>query len=215
MHAFAACLDNAKEGSCCVVTTRIQSLISSATEVPLALLSADDAAKMLLTTAGVRAVPPYSEEVLAAAQACGRLPLTLAIAGGILDEIFFGEVTAEFVALLQEDHSQVLREGQFGDEHVQLEDSLIALSLKGYVGAEREQVVSLFRLFGIFPEDVAVPLELFDRLATTTPALFGMEEGSKRPHLKVGHLPAQSLLVNLLLMLGSPCFLRHHRSRIA
>ena len=185
VHSFAVGLDNSKEGSCCVVTTRIQSLIPSATEVPLALLSADDAAKMLLTTAGVRAVPPYSEQVLAAARACGRLPLTLAIAGGILEEQFFGEVTAEFVALLEEDHSQVLREGQFGDENVQLEDSLIALSLKGYVGAEREQVVSLFRLFGIFPEDVAVPLALFDRLATARPALFRLDKGAKRPHLKV------------------------------
>ena len=52
------------------------------------------------------------------------------------------------------------------DQHVQLEDSLIALSLKGYVGAEREQVMALFQLFACFPEDVAVPLELFDLLAT-------------------------------------------------
>ena len=154
VRAFGACLDAAAPGSCCVVTTRIQALVPGAIEVPLTLLSTDDAARMLLTVAGVRSAPPYSEAVHAAAQACGRLPLTLAIAAGILDEQFFGEVTAEFVAFLSEsDHQvQVLRQGQFGDEHVELEDRLIALSLKGYAGAEREQVVSLFRLFACFPE---------------------------------------------------------------
>ena len=91
----------------------------------------------------------------------------------------------EFVSLLGEDHSQVLREGQFGDQNVQLEDSLIALSLKGYVGAERAQVMALFELFACFPEDVAVPLDLFDQLAAAAPSLFGMKSGSKRPHLKV------------------------------
>ena len=66
MHAFAGCLD-ATTDSCVVVTTRIQSLVAGAAEVPLELLSADDAAKMLLTVAGVRAVPPYSPAVHAAA----------------------------------------------------------------------------------------------------------------------------------------------------
>ena len=68
---------------------------------------------------------------------------------------------------------------------MQLEDRLIACSLKGWVGAEREQVMALFRLFACFPEDVAVPLELFDWLATAAPSLFAMDGGSKRPHLKV------------------------------
>ena len=77
----------------------------------------------------------------------------------------FDEVSDEFVALLGEDHSQVLREGQFGDQNVQLEDSLIALSLKGYVGAERAQVMALFELFACFPEDVAVPASVFNKMA--------------------------------------------------
>ena len=121
VRAFVGCLDGAAAaGSCVVVTTRIGALVAGAVEVPLALLSRDAAAKMLLTVAGVRATPPYAEAVHKAAQACGRLPLTLAIAGGILMEQFFGEVTAEFAAMLGDDHSEVLRQGQIGDGHVQL-----------------------------------------------------------------------------------------------
>ena len=45
--------------------------------------------------------------------------------------------------------------------------------------------MALFQLFACFPEDVAIPLGLFDRLATAAPSLFGMDGGAKRPHLKV------------------------------
>ena len=55
-----------------------------AAEVPLELLSTSDAARLLLTVAGVPAEPPYADGAVAAAEACGRLPLTLAVAGGIL-----------------------------------------------------------------------------------------------------------------------------------
>ena len=54
-----------------------------------------------------------------------------------------------------EDNSEVLREGGFGDgEHVKIEDRLISASLKAYDGAERDEVVNLFNLFAVFPEDV-------------------------------------------------------------
>ena len=42
-----------------------------------------------------------------------------------------GEVTAEFVAMLSEDHGEVLRQGDQGDEMVQTEDRLITMSLNG------------------------------------------------------------------------------------
>ena len=47
----------------------------------------------------------------------------------------------------------MLREGDFGDEHVKIEDRLISASLRAYDGAEREQVVNLFTSFALFPED--------------------------------------------------------------
>ena len=47
--------------------------------------------------------------------------------------------------MLSEDHGEVLRQGAFGDEHVAIEDRLITNSLRGYIGAEREQVRRLLR----------------------------------------------------------------------
>ena len=64
----------------------------------------------------------------------------LAVHCAIADQ-FGGEATDEFAALMDADHGEVLREGEFGDEHVALEDKLITSCLKGYVGAEREQVL--------------------------------------------------------------------------
>ena len=120
------------------VTTRIQGLLnaSGAVEVPLGLLDAEDAARLLLTIAGADdCLPPYSPNALAAVEACGRLPLTLGVAAGILSEQFFTRVSDDFVSLLGEDHGEVLREGQHGDLFVSLEDRLITSSLKGYQGA--------------------------------------------------------------------------------
>ena len=47
----------------------------------------------------------------------------------------------------------MLREGDFGDEHVKIEDRLISASLRAYDGAEREEVIALFTSFALFPED--------------------------------------------------------------
>ena len=35
---------------------------------------------------------------------------------------------------------EVLREGDFGDEHVKVEDALITTTLDGYVGAEQKEM---------------------------------------------------------------------------
>ena len=56
-------------------------------------------------------MPPYGPLAYRAAEACGRLPLVLAVAGGILAEAG-GRLTEDFVALLTEDHGEVLREVQ-------------------------------------------------------------------------------------------------------
>ena len=53
--------------------------------------------------AGARTVPPYDPIAYRAADACGRLPLVLAVAGGMLAEAG-GRLSEEFVKLLQEDH---------------------------------------------------------------------------------------------------------------
>ena len=91
--------------------------------MPLGLLEVEGAARLLLSVAGSDDIlPPYSESVLKAVHACGRLPLTLAVAGGILQDQFFGSADDGYVAALTADNGEVLREGEFGDENVVLED---------------------------------------------------------------------------------------------
>ena len=53
-----------------LITTRIQSLVPAAVEVPLGVLPPDEGARLLLSVGDVRhKEPPYSEEVLAAVKA--------------------------------------------------------------------------------------------------------------------------------------------------
>lgn len=110
-------------------------------------------------------------------------------------------MSSEFVALLSEDHGEVLREGEFGDEHVAIEDRLIGASLRNYIGSERENVMRTFALFATFPEDVPVPMAVFDKLARAAPQLFGMTPGTRRPHLRVRSW--LTALKKLSLLLGS------------
>merc|ERR550514_2278876 len=176
-----------------LVTTRISGLVPGAlAEFALGLLAPEDAVALLFEVAGARTVPPYDPIAYRAADACGRLPLVLAVAGGMLAEAG-GRLSEEFVKLLQEDHGEVLREGEFGGAQVKIEDRLISASLRAYEGAEREQVVALFTLFALFPEDVPVPRGLFDLLASS---IFGAS--GKRPQLKVRSWLTALLRLSLL-----------------
>ena len=109
---------------------------------------------------------------------CGHLPLVISIAAGILEQQFSGIVDESFIELLSTDDKQVLREGEHGDELVSIEDRLITASLSTYTGKDKEQVEGLFLKFACFPEDVPVPVGVFDALA---PLWAGRE--TKRAHL--------------------------------
>ena len=80
---------------------------------------------------------------------CGRLPLVLSIAGGMLES--HGSIDDEFVKLLSEDNREVLREGEFGDGNVQIEDRLINASLTSIQSSEKAQIKALFQWFAVFP----------------------------------------------------------------
>ena len=193
-----------------LVTSRIHGLVGGAVEIPLGILLPDEGARLMLTVGDApRKEPPYTQETLEAAKACGGLPLTLAVAGGILQDQFGGEVSADFVAVLQEDHGEALRQGEFGDENVAIEDRLITASLRNYVGAERENVLKTFGLFAVMPEDVAVPTAFFDMLANAAPQLFGMQVGTKRPHLKVRSWLTALKKLSLLMGTMRGGFLQH------
>ena len=99
---------------------------------------------------------------------------------GILEQQYGGIVDDDFIALLSADHSEVLREGELGDEMVSVEDRLITASLNSYTGKDKANVDALFHKLAVFPEDVPVPVGVFDVLA---PLWAGRE--TKRAHLKV------------------------------
>ena len=137
-----------------LLTTRLGRLIDESIEFALGLLPPDEAVSLLLSVAGAPATQPYSDLHYRAAAACGHLPLVLAIGGGMLENYSGGVVTEDFIALLNEDRVDVMRTGEYGDEHVNIEDRLITNSLSVYKGAEKESVVNLFLTFAIFPEGV-------------------------------------------------------------
>ncbi len=176
---FSRLLDDSTS-SHLVATTRVKGLVPGAAEFELGLLSPEYSVRLLLECAGEKAVEPFPQILYDAVELCGRLPLVISIAAGILEQQHGGVVDEAFIALLSEDHGEVLREGEHGDEMVSIEDRLINASLNSYTGKDKNQVEQLFLEFAIFPEDVPVPLPVFDALA---PMWAGRE--TKRPHLKV------------------------------
>jgi hypothetical protein len=185
--------------SALLVTTRVYNLVPNAVELQLALLTPTDAVALIREVANSKKRPeeaPTKHE-LAAAKACGYLPLVLAIAGGMLSEVR-GEVDAAFVELLQEDRGEVLREGELGDQHVAIEDRIIGSSLRGLMAGakDKEKVERLFSYFACFAEDVRVPGGVLDLLA---PMIAGKD--TKRPALKVRSWLGS--LLNSTLVMGS------------
>ena len=101
---------NLENGSRLLVTTRIRGLLKNAAEVDVGILSQADALKLLQSSAGLDEEDledGLEEHDICAeiVELCGRLPLTLAIAGGMVAETGQGfthdvRVTPPFVILL-------------------------------------------------------------------------------------------------------------------
>jgi hypothetical protein len=87
------------------VTTRIRGLLKNSAEVDVGILSKEEGLKLLLSSADVMDVDEASDEYRIAGEIvelCGRLPLTLAIAGGMVADNPDG-FTDEVVELMKED----------------------------------------------------------------------------------------------------------------
>ena len=86
---------------------------------------------------------------------CGRLPLALGIAGGIIEEL--GSAwQSELIPLLKDD---------FGGEAESVEERVVTASLRALPEAMRAGVEALFTLFAIFAEDAVVPTYAVDIFA--------------------------------------------------
>ena len=84
-----------------------------------------------------------------------------------------GSIDDDFVKLLSEDNREVLREGEFGDMNVRIEDRLINASLSSIQSSEKAQIKALFQWFAVFPvrslsrdDNYAMSLPLYDRRKT-------------------------------------------------
>ena len=172
------CVDPASN-SCVVVTSRVSGIAVGAPEVQLGSLPPDDSVALMYAVCGKKVEPPFNQVEHDAATACGRLPLALNIAGGMLKQAG-GVINRAFVDMLSEDHGEVLREGEFGDLHVSLEDRLVGKTLEHYQGSHRDGVLRLFSFLAAFPEDVLIPAAFFEMFATSLLGAIG-----KRPQLRV------------------------------
>ena len=81
-------VDCAAKRSAVVVTTRMRSLLDGAAEVQCGVLDKAASLELLLRAGGCETMlddPPPA--ALEAVELCGRLPLALGIAGGIIEEL--------------------------------------------------------------------------------------------------------------------------------
>lgn len=184
-----------------LVTTRIRGLVKGAAEVDVGSLSESEALDLLAATAGIDSESWEEEEgarglALEVVNMCGRLALTVAIAGGMCVEAG-GEVDCLLVETLREEGLQ--HQDDEGGEGMTVEDRVIRSSLtmisKGGKKKNSAMTLSIFNLFAAFPEDVAVPFDVF---AALSKLITGTEEGSKKSMLQLRSSITTLLNYNLL-----------------
>ena len=161
-------VDPSATTSAVVVTTRIRSLLGGAAEVQCEVMDEAAALELLLRTGGcadlLEAPPPAA---IAAVRACGRLPLALGIAGGMIAELA-DSWQSELVAELEQ-------ELEGGEESI--EERVVNASLRVMPEAMRQGAERLFTLFAVFAEDAVVPAVVIDVVA---PLMTGAG-GDKQP----------------------------------
>lgn len=184
-HAELLNIVDPESESACVITTRIRNL--AAGEVSCGLLSVEESLALFLKSAGfdhLVAHPPQA--AIEAVECCGRLALTLPIAGGIareLEELWEAELIPTLKAELSESLS--------------IEQCIVNASLRSIGAAHRAGVEALFTVFGCFAEDEVVPAVALDVLAPMVLARAGLTE-APRPHVKTRKWLSMLLNASLL-----------------
>ncbi len=185
-----SCIDPDND-SRCLITSRIKALVKNSVECELGILSEEDAFELLLSSADMsnEDVGEGSEERRIAkeiVELCGKLPLTLALAGGMISDNPNG-FTDEVLELMKEDR---LRSDE-DESGTTLEWRIVASSLKMIPGKNAELVERCFLFFAAFGEDVAIPAGVFDVVAS-------LLTSEKRAKLSVGSALVTLLKYNLL-----------------
>ena len=182
-------VDPAAASSAVVVTTRIRSLLHSATEVQCEVMDEAASLELLLRAGGceelLKAPPPAA---IAAVKACGRLPLALGIAGAMIAELA-DTWQQELVAELEQ-------EFEGGEESV--EERVVNASLRVMPHAIRDDAKQLFVLFAIFAEDAVVPTMVIDAVAPLLRQRGNAQQAGSFSKRQTRKLLQQLLKANLL-----------------
>merc|ERR1719473_1867231 len=107
---------------------------------------------------GVGPAPEPPKLAVEIAELCGLLPLTVAIAGGVV--MNHGGLDDDLVAIIRADKLRGEADG------VTVEERIIEASLRS-LGADRAAVERVFLFLATLPEDASVPKATFDALAPT------------------------------------------------
>eukprot|EP01051_Picozoa_sp_SAG22_P002868 SAG22_NODE_133_length_18379_cov_34.571937_1_plen_1946_part_00 len=180
-------------GSKVLISTRMKVLLDGGHQVEVGLPSPSDSARMLLAAADADVTASQPSGVSEIVALCGRLPLTLGIAGRLAASL--GLVGSQdwngMTGVLKEE----LREGHSGGA----EEGMIRASLRGLKGSakERANVRSLLLLFAFVPEDTPCPLEAMLLMFN---ALHAVNEGSGATMMHVRKW--LRILINRSLVLG-------------
>ena len=172
-----------------LISTRINQLISGATEIQLALLSAKESVEMLIHMSGIPA-DAVSAELVKISDLCGNLPLTIGIAAGMLKS-FGSDWQGNVLEMLQEDASASMADES--ETGMSPAENIVLRSVKQL----DSDTAALFTMMGIVPEDTPCPVEV---VAVIWVALQQSEKKKgKRLSLKVSKMIRKLIRYNLCL----------------
>ena len=190
-----------------LVTTRIRGLLKNAAEVEVGVLSQTEALALLLSSAETDAddLEDGSDEHRFATEIvelCGRLPLTLAIGGGMIADNGQG-FTEDILDVMKE--TQELEDEEGMTVEARVISSSVKMMIKG-AGKHQDLVEKVFRFFACFPEDVPVPAPFFNKMAP----LLSDDKNEKKARLAIGSCLGTLLKYNLIkgsLLAGNGVFM--------
>eukprot|EP01043_Picozoa_sp_COSAG02_P024695 COSAG02_NODE_1359_length_13055_cov_31.608397_5_plen_963_part_00 len=150
-----------------LISSRVKGSIDSCELVEIGMPSEEDAQKMLLASAGLETTDEVPQAAVEIVRLCKRLPLTVNIAGRLLKDM---SLQGDWDGVLE----MIRDEFDAGGEMRSAEDNLIKTSLRSIQGPHAEGARSLFKCFGLAPEDSSVPLEALA-------FMFQAQHGSGKP----------------------------------
>ena len=149
-----------KTNSKVLISSRVRDVLDGGEIIDVTVPSKSDAARMLLSTAGMDVDALQGrDEVAQVVELCKRLPLTIGVAGKLIRQLADGSSMSEpsewadILALLRDEMDDP-------NGSLSVEESVIRASIKAIPKKLQKQVTRLFYGFSLVPEDTHVPLPI-------------------------------------------------------